>query len=61
MNARTSKPNRNKRKYSPIPWLALHIAMFNDGCSVKKAMASARAAMADRVYAASYRIERRAQ
>lgn len=53
--------NKNKRRYSPIPWLALHIALFNEGCSAKAALAAARAAFADRVYAVSHRKQEAAQ
>lgn len=43
----------NRKRNSPLPWLALHIALFNDNCDAKTALAAARAALADRIYAAS--------
>lgn len=53
------KTPKNKRKRSPIRWLALHLAQFNDPTRSKAELATLRATLADRFYAASY-AERRA-
>lgn len=53
MTLKITHPNR--RKHSPIPGLADHIAHFNRKRELKAELAAIRAAFADRVYAASYR------
>jgi len=47
------KTKTNRHRHTPIPWLALHIAMMNRDCGAKAALAAARAAIADRFYAIS--------
>jgi hypothetical protein len=47
------KRNRNQHKRTPIPGLALYITAFNDKRDIKQELAALRAAVADRVYAAS--------
>jgi hypothetical protein len=46
---------RNKRKHTPIPRLAEHIAWFNQKRESKAELAAVRAALADRLYTLSYR------
>lgn len=52
---------RNKRKHTPIPWLALQIAIFNTYPTKqnKDALAIQRAAIADRLFAASFKRKER--
>lgn len=50
--------SKNKKLYSPIPWLALHIAIFNDEYDCKAALAAARSALADHLYATSCKTEK---
>lgn len=47
------KPKPNRRRHTPIPGLAQHIAAFNNKRELKAELAAIRAAFADRVYAAS--------
>lgn len=49
------RPTRNRRRHTPIPFLAEHIAAFNKGKMPKSELADILAGVADRVYAASER------
>lgn len=50
---------RNRKKRTPIPGLAQHIAAFTNGkTNIKHELAAIRAAFADKVYAASSRIRK---